>query len=155
MTRADPPEDAAFAPLGDWSSPGEMRAAICLLTDPAGRLPLQLRDDAPGVRHPGLWSAFGGAVEGRETLCAAMAREWTEQTGLILPEAAFRPSWRVLSPDALRARIHVFTARADVAPGDIRLGEGAGFGFFTPGQARALPKPAHVALAIDAHLAEA
>jgi hypothetical protein len=82
-------------------------------------------------------------------------REWTEQTGLILPEAAFQPRWRVLSPDAPRARIHVFTARADVAPGDIRLGEGAGFGFFTSGQARALPKPAHVVLAIDAHLAEA
>jgi 8-oxo-dGTP diphosphatase len=145
--------DAAFARLGDWSAPGPARAAVCLLFDAAGRVLLQLRDDAPGVAYPGTWSLFGGGVEDGETLRQAMVREIAEETGLILPESGLSPVARVISPLPSRRRIYGFEAAAPVDPAAIRLGEGAGFALFTPAQIAALVRPPHISLIIDHRLA--
>jgi 8-oxo-dGTP pyrophosphatase MutT (NUDIX family) len=43
---------------------------------------LQLRDDKPGINHPGMLHVFGGAAESSESGREAMVRELGEETGL-------------------------------------------------------------------------
>lgn len=109
-----------------------VRVAAVLARDAQGRVLAQLRDDAPHVAGAGLWSLFGGRVDAGETLEAAAAREFAEETGLALDPAEFRPLAKVAS--ALRAdwMIYIFQLDRPVAPCEIRLGEGAGFAFIAP-----------------------
>lgn len=51
---------------------------------------LQLRDDTPAIRDPGLWVFPGGKVEQGESFHAAALREFLEETGVLLPECTFR-----------------------------------------------------------------
>ncbi|MEM9010314.1 MAG: NUDIX domain-containing protein [Pseudomonadota bacterium] len=132
-------EEAAFTPLGDLSDPGDHRGAVVLLEDGHGRLLMQLRDDFPHVGAGGLWSLFGGGIEPGETILEAARRELQEETGLTLPPSALQPFVRLLTRTARRTDLFVFSTCADVSPADLTLGEGAGFAFFTPDQAAALP----------------
>lgn len=122
-------EETAFPPLTPWAgfAPG-YRGAVILPVDQAGRVLLQLRDHNPAAVHPGEWGLFGGEAEPGETLAEAAAREFEEETGLVYPPETFQPFGRVVSPPSGR-RLFIFEARLDIAPKDIRLGEGAGFGF--------------------------
>ncbi len=128
------PEEAGFATLGDWRAPGHRRGAIVLVRDGAGRVLLQLRDRRAGVAYAGYWAMFGGGVEAGETLRAAALRELAEETGLRPEPAALRPLARVISDAAPRGRLYVFGVDLDVAPGALRLREGAGFAFLDPVQ---------------------
>ncbi|MBR9704626.1 NUDIX domain-containing protein [Candidatus Pacearchaeota archaeon] len=47
---------------------------------------LQIRDDKPDIRYPGLIGAFGGEVEDGETLLKSAIREVDEELGLVLVE---------------------------------------------------------------------
>jgi 8-oxo-dGTP diphosphatase len=115
------------------------------LTDPAGRLLMQLRDDAaPGApsfwAYPGLWSLFGGEVEPGESLRAAAAREIAEETGLALDPAALAPLGATVSRwSAAGVRLFVYAAATAARPCDLRIGEGAGFAFLTRAQIAAFP----------------
>lgn len=145
MTGALPPlSDADFAPVDDWSAAGPLRAVHAYPVDPEGRLLLQLRDDRPGVVWPGTWAAFGGGVEDGEDLRAAILREIEEELGLRLPPAAPRPFARALSDLPGRRRVYAFALDWSFPPDAIRLGEGAGFAFFTPAQLARLEMPGHV-----------
>lgn len=142
--------DAAFRPLGDWDAAGPLRAAVVILHDPLGRVLMQLRDDRPGVAYPGTWAPFGGGVEGAETLPEAAAREVAEELGLRLSPDMLTPFACTPSDLPGRRRIYVFSAPFPGNARDIRLGEGAGFAFFTHAQLRALAMPPHIRLAVEA-----
>jgi 8-oxo-dGTP pyrophosphatase MutT (NUDIX family) len=121
-------EEAAFAVLGDWQNFATYRGALVIPVDPAGRVLLQLRDHHPDAANPGQWGLFGGEVEPGETLCEAAVRELEEETGLKIPADRLHPLARTVSAIS-RKRLYAFTAALTITPADIRLGEGAGFGF--------------------------
>ncbi|MGG7568592.1 NUDIX hydrolase [Rhodovulum sp. DZ06] len=148
MTAETP--DAAFRALGDWEAAGPLRAAVVILHDPLGRVLMQLRDDRPGVAYPGTWAPFGGGVEGAETLPEAAAREVVEELGIALRPGALSPFACTPSDLPGRRRIYAFSAPFPGNARDIRLGEGAGFAFFTHAQLGALPLPPHIALVMQA-----
>jgi 8-oxo-dGTP diphosphatase len=129
------PEEVAFATLGRWERPGPARGAGVILHDAAGRVLMQLRDDAPGIAYPGWWTVFGGGVEPGETLRAAAAREVAEEIGVALDPAALVPFARALSSwGEGRLRLYLFAAPAGFGPEAVRVAEGAGFAFLTPAQ---------------------
>lgn len=150
LTPAFGDREADFPLLGGWDAPGEMRGAICLPQDAGGRLLLQLREDRPGVAWPGLWACFGGMVEPGESLRGAMRRELHEETGIDLPQSAFRPFARLLADGPRRGRLHVFTLDRPLRREAIRLGEGAGFGFFAPEALERLETPQHIRCVLEA-----
>jgi len=123
-------EEDAFETLGDWSDPGAYSGALILLTDLEGRAALQFRDRGAAV-HPGRGGLFGGGVGPGETLLQAAMRELEEETSLRPQADALHPYLRVLA-EGSRGRLYVFRCQAAVAPCDIRLMEGGGFGLFEP-----------------------
>lgn len=127
-------------------------AAVVLVADAAGRVLLQLRDDRPDVAHAGLWGPFGGGVEPGETARAAAMRELHEETGLLVAQGDLRFVCAYASTGG--RRVEAFACRLEVGPGDIRLGEGAGFGFFLPAQIGGLRQTPSLGLVLDAYLAE-
>ena len=142
--------DAEFAQVGAWEGAGQARAATAILTDPQGRILLQLREAKRGIPYPGTWSTFGGGVEPGETLAGAVRREIAEELGRA--PAEFAPFARVLSHLPGRRRVYVFAAEWGWGTEGVRLGEGAGFAFFHPAQIPALPRPPHIAMVLDAWL---
>lgn len=130
------PQD--FPPLGPLDGAGQGAVAALILRDREGRILLQLRDDRPGVAFGGHWGLFGGAVEKGETLTEAACREIAEELGVSLDPARLVPHGVILSSSPHRARIFFLRSTQPVSPGEIRLGEGAGFGFFTDAQVPAL-----------------
>lgn len=61
---------------------------VCLLRN--GEVLLQLRDDEPSIRDPGLWVLPGGHVEEGESLTSAAQREFQEETSAPITEPIFR-----------------------------------------------------------------
>ena len=46
-----------------------------------GRFLFQLRDNIPGIVHPGVWGLFGGHLEPEETPELCLKRELIEEIG--------------------------------------------------------------------------
>ncbi|MEO0386724.1 MAG: NUDIX domain-containing protein [Pseudomonadota bacterium] len=128
----------SFRIVGSLAAAGPAAVAAVAFRDGEGRLLLQLRDAFPDVVYGGYWGLFGGAVDAGETVLAAAVRETEEELGLALPPTAFCPVAQTVSTLPDRARLHFFRVDVVIAPSDIRLGEGAGFAFFTLDQVRAL-----------------
>lgn len=66
-----------------------------LIVDQHGRYLMQLRDDKPGILHPGAWGMFGGGIEPGEAPEAALARELAEEIGLVPSPPKFFRTLRV------------------------------------------------------------
>lgn len=144
-------EEAAFRQIGPWRLGMDYRGAVILPVDPAGRVMLQFRDHNPAAVHPGEWGFFGGGAEPEETLRAAARREFREETGVAAEEEAFRPFARIVSPVSRRP-LFLFELPLDARPSDIRLREGAGFGFFEPQDIPRLPLVGAVRILLAAWL---
>lgn len=125
-----------FPTLTEWN-PSDVRAAGIILRDQDDRILLQLRDINERTIGPGLWSFFGGHVEGDEDIKTASLREFVEETSLTLDPATLRPVARAQSYRG--TQLYAYTAKRVTDPVEIRLGEGAGFAFLTPDQIRMLP----------------
>lgn len=127
------PDD--FPPIGPQENPGKIGAAFILAEDRLGRVLCQLRDDFEHVSMPGRWCLFGGGVEPGETLTEAALREFEEETGVLLPAESLTPYAKLLSLNERRNQLFVFrTSVRSLTPADIRVGEGAGFAFWTRAQ---------------------
>ncbi|WP_372890739.1 NUDIX domain-containing protein [Rhodosalinus sp.] len=123
-----------FRALGPLPATEGWRGALVMAQDAAGRVLMQLRDDRPDIAAPGQWGLFGGAVEPGETLVEAAVREFHEETGVWLGEFELAPLVRVPSYVRADGVLYVFHTDRGIAPGDVLLGEGAGFAFLTPAQ---------------------
>lgn len=131
MTAAPPdpvPPDPATA---------DRRFAGALLTDETGRYLLQIRDDKPGILHPGAFGLFGGGIEPGETEAEAMARELEEEIGHVPADLAlFQLVWmpvRLGDGPVERAALALFSGgvAADLVPA-LAQREGAGRALMPP-----------------------
>lgn len=125
---------SGFRRLGALPEVEGWRGALVMAQDGEGRVLMQLRDDRPGIAAPGRWGLFGGGVELGEDLVEAAVREFREETGVWLSEHELAPLVRVPSQARADGVLYVFHTDRRLAPGDLRLGEGAGFAFLTPVQ---------------------
>ena len=88
---------------------------------------LQLRDDIPGIAHPGQWAFFGGHIEPGEIPQVAIKRELVEEIG-------YKPDliWEFGVYYDTNVVRHVFYAPLTVELKDVVLGEGWDMGLLTP-----------------------
>lgn len=98
-----------------------------------GEALLQQRDNAPGIRYPGHWTIFGGAVEPEDrSFDEAIRRELFEELELDLPVRHWHtytcPDRSV--PDQLDVIVHVYVAPTDRPIESITLCEGQAMGYF-------------------------
>jgi 8-oxo-dGTP diphosphatase len=125
------------------------KAAMLLIVTGKGLL-LHLRDDKPGIAHPGCWAGFGGAVEEGETTEEALRREVREETGLEISGAAFLTAETDHEGDG--REVSLFYVTGDYRPEDIELHEGAGVGVHSLADLPRLKLSPFVRRAIDTHL---
>jgi mutator protein MutT len=105
--------------------------AIAILKQ-RGKFLMQLRDDIPGIVHPGKWGFFGGHLEPGETPEEALVRELQE-------EISYTPLAPKLFKTYQETNLirHVFYENLTVEPHQLVLGEGWDFGFMAPDQIKA------------------
>ncbi|NEN92374.1 MAG: NUDIX domain-containing protein [Okeania sp. SIO3H1] len=97
-----------------------------------GKFLLQLRDDIPGIAHPGKWAFFGGHIEPGETSEEAVKRELFEEISYVIDtvyEFGVYPDTNVIR--------HVFHAPLTVELKDLVLREGWDMGLLTPAEIKA------------------
>ena len=144
-----------FTTLGEWQGYSKERVAALLVMDQHDRLLLQFRDCFTHIAHPGRWSMFGGHVEGNEDLRQTCGREINEELGIDLDIQSFTPFAKYVSdPPKLMDQIYVFSTRQRLQVSQILLGEGAGFGVFTPMQLKTLDIPRSVRPVIEHFISE-
>jgi 8-oxo-dGTP diphosphatase len=114
----------------------EIPSVAGLVVNRAGEVLLQLRDDKPGIGHPGHWGLPGGAIEPGEEPEAAFLRELEEETGWRPERFVWYGSFPVR--EGGRPVAHIYAARLDRPARSLTVGEGQGFAFFPPD---ALPEP--------------
>lgn len=98
-----------------------------------GEVLLQQRDHTPGIRYPGLWTIFGGAVEAEDaSFEEAIAREVREELDVEFPlEHWLDYVCPVRSiPGELDVIVHVYTGALDVPAASLTLHEGQALGWF-------------------------
>ncbi|MEM9229574.1 MAG: NUDIX hydrolase [Pseudomonadota bacterium] len=140
-----------FPLIGPDGPPDAPWGASVVLWDAARRTVLQLRDDWPEVINGGSWSLFGGGVEPGETLVEAARREVAEELEITFCTDDLRPLGQLIaSPRGVR--LHVFEALVPISPDQIRLREGAGFGFFTRAQVAELHTTPYLKTLFDDHV---
>jgi 8-oxo-dGTP pyrophosphatase MutT (NUDIX family) len=111
--------------------------AAALIADQHGRYLMQLRDDKPGILHPGAWGLFGGGIEPGESAVAAVERELEEEIGLVPSPPQFFRQLRIptrIDPGPVRIRrVAVFACTIEAARvGTLAQSEGAGRALWPP-----------------------
>ncbi|MFE7707786.1 NUDIX domain-containing protein [Streptomyces sp. NPDC057486] len=132
--------------------PDSQRAAVAIVTSPDREVLLQLRDDIPGIAHPGFWGFPGGSLEPGEEPLAAIKRELREETGMRVQVA--RPLFELI--DALEdggngKLLTVFHIHHSGSVRDLVVGEGRELRFF-PLTGLPARVPAHVVEAVKRFL---
>jgi 8-oxo-dGTP diphosphatase len=125
------------------------KAAMLIIVTGDGLL-MHLRDDKPGIAHPGCWAGFGGAVEDGETIEQALRREVLEETSLEISGARFLASETDHEGDG--REVSLFYVTGDYRPEDIDLREGAGVAVHSLQDLRQLKMSPFVRRAIGSHL---
>jgi 8-oxo-dGTP diphosphatase len=97
-----------------------LEIAVAML-ERQGEWLLQLRDDIPGIVHPGTWGLFGGHLDPGETPEQAVRRELVEEIGW---QAGPLRHW--FSHTDPQRVLHVFRGPLTVPLEELRLMEGQG-----------------------------
>jgi 8-oxo-dGTP diphosphatase len=97
-----------------------LEIAVAML-ERQGQWLLQLRDDIPGIVHPGTWGLFGGHLDPGETPEQAVRRELVEEIGW---QAVPLRHW--FSHTDPQRVLHVFRGPLTVPLEELRLMEGQG-----------------------------
>ncbi|MFG2490795.1 NUDIX domain-containing protein [Streptomyces caniferus] len=105
----------------DQTQLAEPTSTAAMLLNDNGEYLLHLRDNIPGICHPGTWSMVGGHREGDETLEETIARELREEAGLTVPDLERYMVVTSTGPDGETThRVQVFLGRwngdADALP---------------------------------------
>lgn len=99
-----------------------------IICNAAGEFLLQFRDGTAGIDYPLQWDFFGGACEEDETIEECSAREMREELGI----EALPQDFELVTTQTIDGLIeHLVRYTRCVEWGDISLGEGAGYAFFT------------------------
>ncbi|TSC62524.1 MAG: 7,8-dihydro-8-oxoguanine-triphosphatase/thiamin-phosphate pyrophosphorylase-like protein [Parcubacteria group bacterium Gr01-1014_48] len=113
--------------------------ALVIFVDSKGLVLLQQKTyDAP--HFPGVWSLFGGTIEGGETALEAAQRETKEELGLVLRTTAFTFFRDFPSLEKNRT---IFVASIDDTIMPV-LQEGRGLGYFSKKEIEHLNMPLHI-----------
>lgn len=112
---------------------------LVLVTDPLGRVLLQLRDDIPGICWPAHWALPGGRREPGESWEQAAIREVAEETGILLDRVE-----RVRAVDGDGDGTPLFRGAFDGDESDLVLGEGQELRLVFPSGPLPEPMPPHI-----------
>lgn len=121
-----------------------------------GLLIFQQRENKPGIRNPGLITAWGGAVEDGETTLAAAVREIKEETSLQPTEAdleflgTYPRDYQVGGKQVVN---HVFLLR-NIDETKLQVYEGEGYVLIDPSEDTGSPKYTDLTKEIIADLAK-
>ena len=100
-----------------------------ILRNTEGEFLLQFRDGAEGIGYPLHWDLFGGGVEVGETILESAQRELWEELELKVSLDDLREVGKAVSREGI---LNYFVEYVrPVWMEDLRLREGAGWGFFT------------------------
>src|SRR6266566_2724807 len=84
----------------------------------------QHRDNLPSISSPGLFAAFGGAIEGNEEPRHAAARELAEETSLKIDQQDLLFLGSIDSPEVSGGLRYVFKGMIDSDDFDVKEGQG-------------------------------
>jgi 8-oxo-dGTP pyrophosphatase MutT (NUDIX family) len=113
-------------PAHPWFDDDHSHAgAGVFLRAPDGRFILQLRDDKPGIEHPGMITTFGGAAEPGEAPEECARRELAEELGLTVRAGALSFVGSVSRIDFRGRRVAaVFFLLEGIDPAGLAVAEG-------------------------------
>ncbi|MGB3404848.1 MAG: NUDIX hydrolase [Microcoleaceae cyanobacterium] len=93
---------------------------------------MQLRDDIPGIAHPGVWGLFGGHIEWGENPLLALQRELKEEIGY--DAAQLTEFYQDKDTKVIR---HIFSSSLTVSLDQLTLNEGWDMGLVTAAEIKA------------------
>lgn len=97
-----------------------------------GKCLMQLRDNKPGIVHPGIWGLFGGHLEAGENPREALKRELVEEIGYQVTSLSEFATYG--DENVIR---YVFSSPLTVELHQLTLNEGWDMGLVTPEEIRA------------------
>ena len=126
----------------------QKKVAVGIITNSQGEFLLQKKDSGHKI-VPLYWTFFGGGVEDGESPEEAFRREIQEELSVKLEDIVlfktynFKKEVEADNSD-IEKIFFIFSARFNGTNREIRLGEGAGFAFFTAEELSTLKMPEHV-----------
>jgi 8-oxo-dGTP diphosphatase len=105
------------------------QVAGALLVSTRGTLLLQHRDNKPTIANPGKLSAFGGSIEGKETILEGVMREVYEETNLRPSREKFTFFKTYENEHGVNNEFedHHYFILLDIDPDTLEIYEGQGF----------------------------
>ena len=96
-----------------------MKKAVAVILAYENKILLHLRDNNPGIVHPGVWAFIGGAIENNETEIEAAKRETMEELECEIKNLKLLKTLYLSNYDVLAA---IFSANLDALPNKINEG---------------------------------
>lgn len=129
----------------------KIRLSTAVILNAQGEILMMLRDNKPGIMHPGKWGLIGGHSEKRESSIKTLIREVKEETGLKIDKGLCGGPIIIHGSDK-RGKIKrsVFVIKGNWTDGDIIKGEGQEIKFISRHDFPFLEVSPHVFTIFDA-----